>query len=56
MDSGIQLSKQRTPLMARVTGAFVYIFERLLPEPFVFAVLLTQKQGVTISQAFALTI
>ncbi len=30
-----------TSLLARVTGAFVYMFERLLPEPFVFAVLLT---------------
>jgi len=27
--------------LARITGAFVYMFERLLPEPFVFAVLLT---------------
>jgi short-chain fatty acids transporter len=32
--------RQPSPL-ARVTGAFVYMFERLLPEPFVFAVLLT---------------
>jgi short-chain fatty acids transporter len=27
--------------LSRVTGVFVYLFERLLPEPFVFAVLLT---------------
>jgi short-chain fatty acids transporter len=27
--------------LTRVTGVFVYLFERLLPEPFVFAVLLT---------------
>jgi short-chain fatty acids transporter len=26
---------------ARITGVFVYLFERLLPEPFVFAILLT---------------
>jgi len=32
--------RQASPL-AKVTGAFVYMFERLLPEPFVFAVLLT---------------
>jgi short-chain fatty acids transporter len=31
---------QTSPL-AKITGAFVYMFERLLPEPFVFAVLLT---------------
>jgi short-chain fatty acids transporter len=31
---------QTSPL-AKVTGAFVYMFERLLPEPFVFAVMLT---------------
>ena len=41
MDSGVEISRPRTPPMARVTGFFVYIFERLLPEPFVFAVLLT---------------
>jgi short-chain fatty acids transporter len=29
-----------TPL-TRITSAFVYLFERLLPEPFVFAILLT---------------
>ncbi len=27
--------------LGRITGVFVYLFERLLPEPFVFAVLLT---------------
>lgn len=31
----------RPSLLARITGAFVFMFERLLPEPFVFAVLLT---------------
>jgi short-chain fatty acids transporter len=41
MDSGTEVSRLRTPPMARVTGAFVYMFERLLPEPFVFAVLLS---------------
>lgn len=33
--------KVRVSPLARVTGAFVYMFERLLPDPFVFAVLLT---------------
>jgi short-chain fatty acids transporter len=32
---------RRASPLARITGAFVYMFERLLPEPFVFAVLLT---------------
>jgi short-chain fatty acids transporter len=32
--------------LARITGAFVYMFERLLPEPFVFAVLLTALTAV----------
>jgi short-chain fatty acids transporter len=27
--------------LARITGVFVYLFERLLPEPFVFAILLS---------------
>ena len=31
----------RPSLLARITGAFVFRFARLLPEPFVFAVLLT---------------
>ena len=41
MDTGIVFSRPRPSPLARVTGAFVYMFERLLPEPFVFAVLLT---------------
>src|ERR1700733_9198974 len=37
-----QIAVQTRPSpLARITGAFVYMFERLLPEPFVFAVLLT---------------
>ena len=32
--------------LSRITGAFVYMFERLLPEPFVFAVLLTLLTAV----------
>jgi short-chain fatty acids transporter len=41
MPSQPLISSQRVSPLARVTGAFVYMFERLLPEPFVFAVLLT---------------
>ena len=43
MDTGIVYSRPRprTSPLARVSGAFVYMFERLLPEPFVFAILLT---------------
>lgn len=32
---------RRASPLARVTGGFVYMFERLLPEPFVFALLLS---------------
>ena len=35
------ITERPISLLARITGAFVYMFERLLPEPFVFAVLLT---------------
>jgi short-chain fatty acids transporter len=47
MDAGQQVPAQRSisPL-ARVTSAFVYMFERLLPDPFVFAVLLTLLTAV----------
>jgi short-chain fatty acids transporter len=41
MDTGQTLGQTRPSPLARITGAFVYMFERLLPEPFVFAVLLT---------------
>jgi short-chain fatty acids transporter len=41
MDSTNAVAKPYNPPLARITGAFVYMFERLLPEPFVFAVLLT---------------
>ncbi|MCB8875912.1 short-chain fatty acid transporter [Acidisoma silvae] len=34
-------SVRKASPLARVTGVFVYLFERLLPEPFVFAILLT---------------
>jgi short-chain fatty acids transporter len=32
--------------LARITGVFVYLFERLLPEPFVFAILLSVLTAV----------
>ena len=41
----------REPLLGRVTSVFVYLFERLLPDPFVFAILLTL---LTAALAFAL--
>ena len=34
-------SVRKASPLARVTGVFVYLFERLRPEPFVFAILLT---------------
>ncbi len=36
----------RASALSRITGGFVYMFERLLPEPFVFAVLLTIATAV----------
>jgi short-chain fatty acids transporter len=33
--------KQQPPLLSRMTSFFVYVFENLMPDPFVFAVLLT---------------
>jgi short-chain fatty acids transporter len=41
MSSQPVITGRRVSPLARATGAFVYMFERLLPEPFVFAVLLT---------------
>jgi short-chain fatty acids transporter len=44
------MTAQRS-LLARVTSFFVYLFERLMPDPFVFAVILTVTTAV---MAFAL--
>jgi short-chain fatty acids transporter len=33
--------ESRQTLLGRITGVFVYVFERIMPDPFVFAVLLT---------------
>jgi short-chain fatty acids transporter len=41
MKADVQKPINGSSPLTRVTGAFVYMFERLLPEPFVFAVLLT---------------
>ena len=41
MKTDVEKPANDTTLLTRVTGGFVYMFERLLPEPFVFAVLLT---------------
>ena len=42
---------QSQPVLSRLTSVFVYVLERLMPDPFVFAVLLTLLAGVL---AFAL--
>lgn len=34
-------SKKQQPLLSRMTSFFVYVFENLMPDPYVFAVLLT---------------
>ena len=36
-----QTLAKREPVLARVTAGFVYLFERLLPDPFVFAIVLS---------------
>ena len=41
MDTGRAPARRGISPLARITSAFVYMFERLLPDPFVFAVLLT---------------
>jgi short-chain fatty acids transporter len=46
MDIGTEQPQTRRSLLARVTGSFVYMFEKLLPEPFVFAILLTLLTAV----------
>lgn len=45
-------TQQRRSLLARVTSSVVYVVERLLPDPYVFALLLT---FITASLAVALT-
>jgi short-chain fatty acids transporter len=41
-DSPLIIQDQRTsPLLSRCTAFFVYMFERLIPDPYVFAVILT---------------
>ena len=37
----IEAKVLQQPLLGRVTSVFVYLFERLLPDPFVFAILLS---------------
>jgi short-chain fatty acids transporter len=41
-----EMVTERTAVLARVTGVFVYLFERLLPDPFVFAILLSVLTAV----------
>ncbi len=40
MTPALAPDRSQSPL-ARVTSVFVYLFERLLPDPFVFAILLS---------------
>jgi short-chain fatty acids transporter len=40
-DAAIRTEPERASLLSRCTAFFVYIFERLIPDPYVFAVILT---------------
>jgi short-chain fatty acids transporter len=44
--------ESRQTLLGRITGVFVYVFERIMPDPFVFAVLLTFL-GAALAWTFA---
>src|SRR6516164_4438095 len=39
--AAISLDHEKPSLLSRCTAFFVYIFERLIPDPYVFAVILT---------------
>jgi short-chain fatty acids transporter len=42
VDTALVLAEdQKSPLLSRCTAVFVYLFEQLIPDPYVFAVLLT---------------
>lgn len=40
-DSALLIAQERPSLLSRFTAFFVYVFERLIPDPYVFAVILT---------------
>src|SRR5580704_13210842 len=41
-DAAVSLPEnEKSPLLSRCTAFFVYLFERLIPDPYVFAVFLT---------------
>lgn len=40
-DSAVLVEKESTSLLGRCTAFFVYVFERIMPDPYVFAVILT---------------
>ena len=48
----VALSEPRQSLLGRVTAFFVFLFEKVMPDPYVFAVLLTFL-GVVLARAFA---
>lgn len=51
-ETSISSHKATQPLLGRVTGVFVYLFENIMPDPFVFAVLLTLI-GAVVAWKFA---
>jgi Short chain fatty acid transporter len=41
METTLDAARPKQPVISRVTAFFVYLFERVMPDPFVFAVILT---------------
>jgi len=48
----VESEVKKQPLLGRVTAVFVYLFEKMMPDPFVFAVLLTFS-GALLAWKFA---
>src|SRR6202044_3468425 len=41
MSEAVAVHEEKQSLLGRITAFFVYIFEKIMPDPYVFAVLLT---------------
>lgn len=50
--SGVPIEERRQSLLGRATAVFVYLFERVMPDPFIFAVVLTFA-GAALAFVFA---
>src|SRR5580693_1376387 len=40
-DTSVVQAKEKQSLLGRITAVFVFVFEKIMPDPYVFAVLLT---------------